>query len=262
MTNVRDWDSLTLAEQTLLRAGARNLLAAWTPEHYSTAQRWVGDADAPLRSLTTEESRERATELMPVALDLHERGELFVAKATGQPWAYTHELLPPTEQRAFLADPENWLVKPATEPAGRRIALAVQPALREHLTAVVDRLDPKDHPTLSADEHEHMICAFEYSGWLTGPYGIWQEMRQGLDEAARLAFVDEQVAPLLPLVRNGWIEVRHVAATDSADYTVIPLEQLRTALADPAIRYEGDDWGIGVTCGLTFAGVAVSRRPR
>ncbi|MEY9876706.1 hypothetical protein ABH931_006217 [Streptacidiphilus sp. MAP12-33] len=32
---MRDWDSLTLAEQTLLRGGARNALPAWSPEHYS-----------------------------------------------------------------------------------------------------------------------------------------------------------------------------------------------------------------------------------
>jgi hypothetical protein len=83
-----------------------------------------------------------------------------------------------------------------------------------------------------------------------------------LDDTARTAFIDEQIAPLHQMVRNGWIEVHHVTATDSTDYTVIPLQGLHEALADPAIRYQGDEWGIGLTCILTHAGVAVSRRPR
>lgn len=256
---MRDWDSLTLAEQTLLRGGARNGPPAWVPENYSTARRWAGYADAPLRSLTAEESEQLAAELRPVALDLHDRGELFVAEERGRRWPLDLHPLPPADQHAYLADPDNWRHGPAGE---RRIVLDVPPAVREHLTSFVDRLDAKDHPTLGEAENELIVCAYEYSGWLTGPFGIWDDLPPDLDHAARLAFVDEEMAPLLPMVRNGWIEVHHVAAAGSHEYTVLPLERLREALTDPAIRYEGDEWGVGVTCCLTYAGVAISRRPR
>ncbi|SEM31405.1 hypothetical protein [Streptacidiphilus jiangxiensis] len=256
---MRDWDSLTLAEQTLLRGGARNALPAWSPEHYSTARRWAGCADAPLRSITVEEAERLAAELRPVALDLHDRGELFVAEATGKPPFHLHDRLPPADQRAFLADPDNWRLAPTQK---RRTVLDVDPALSEHLTSFVDRLPAEGHPTFGPAEERLLVCAFEYSGWLTGAYGIWPDPPQDLDAAARLAFVDDQLAPLLPLVRNGWIEVRHVTATDSTEYTVIPADRLREAAADPSIRYEGDAWGIGLTCCLTLAGVAAWRSPR
>ncbi len=34
---------------------------------------------------------------------------------------------------------------------------------------------------------------------------------------------------------------------------------LRSALADPTVRYEGDDWGVGVGCTFTCAGLAIWR---
>ena len=151
---MRDWNSLTLAEQVLLRCGARNIMLDWSPEHYSKERRWAGFPDVPLRSVTAEEAHDLAHALQPVALDLHERGELFVAEASGHPSAYNHNRLPLPQQRAYLADPDNWRAPPTPHP---RLTLDVEAELREHLTTVVDRLDAEDHPTLSADQNE-ILC--------------------------------------------------------------------------------------------------------
>jgi hypothetical protein len=102
-----------------------------------------------------------------------------------------------------------------------------------------------------------LVCAAEFSGMLTGPFGIWADPPSGLDSTQLLEWADQQLAPLLPFVRNGWIEVRHLPEADSDTFTVIPLENLRTALTDPAVRYEGDDWGVGITCVFTYTGLAV-----
>ncbi|MEE4423502.1 hypothetical protein [Streptomyces bugieae] len=67
------------------------------------------------------------------------------------------------------------------------------------------------------------------------------------------------VLVLAPFVRDDWIEVQHYPDTDSDAFTVIPIGSLCSALADPSVRYEGDDWGVGVGCTFTFAGLTIRR---
>ncbi|MET9614660.1 ATP-binding protein [Kitasatospora indigofera] len=98
----------------------------------------------------------------------------------------------------------------------------------------------------------------EASGMLTGPFGIWADLPDDLAEADRPAWVDAQLAPLLPLVRDGWIEVRYRPDPDRDEFTVIPFEDLRRAFSDPALRRDdADDWGIGLTCVFTHAYLAL-----
>jgi hypothetical protein len=92
---------------------------------------------------------------------------------------------------------------------------------------------------------------------LTGMFGIWDDPPGELQEAERAAWVDRQLAPLTEFVRKGWIEVRCLPGDGS--YTVIPLEALGEALADPGLRLGGDDMFIGATCVFTLAGGAVWR---
>jgi hypothetical protein len=54
------------------------------------------------------------------------------------------------------------------------------------------------------------------------------------------------------------IEVRHYPSSGSDSYTVIAVDVLGRALADPAIR-EGEDWGVGVGCVFTLEGLATWR---
>ncbi|MFB7511111.1 hypothetical protein, partial [Streptomyces broussonetiae] len=104
-----------------------------------------------------------------------------------------------------------------------------------------------------------LVCAAEASGMLTGPFGIWEDPPSDLSGTERLDWVDRQLAPLVPFVRAGWIEVQHHPDTDSDAFTVIPLGGLCSALADPIVRYEGDDWGVGIGCTFTYAGLAIWR---
>uniref|UniRef100_A0AAU2UY07 Uncharacterized protein n=1 Tax=Streptomyces sp. NBC_00003 TaxID=2903608 RepID=A0AAU2UY07_9ACTN len=57
---------------------------------------------------------------------------------------------------------------------------------------------------------------------LTGAFGIWQDPPADPGSMECLDWVDRQLAPLLPFVRNGWIEVRHLPDASSDAFTVIP----------------------------------------
>jgi hypothetical protein len=54
------------------------------------------------------------------------------------------------------------------------------------------------------------------------------------------------------------IEVRHFPGGDSNAYSVITVEVLGQALADPANR-DGEAWGVGMGCVFTFRGLAIWR---
>ncbi|WP_157875789.1 hypothetical protein [Peterkaempfera griseoplana] len=229
-------------------------------QNYGVALRWAGAAQAPpLRSLTEDEQRGLVPQLAGVALDLAERGLLTAHEGE------SHSVVAPVlvtgpELHEVLTDPTNWLwtIRPH-----RRFSLVAPQHVREHwFDAAHPTADTSALPTwdeLSVEEREVLVCAAEASGMLTGPFGIWDDPPNGLDSVEHLAWVDRQLAPLLPFVRNGWIEVQHHPDERSDAFTVIPLDGLRTALTDATIRYEGDEWGIGVGCIFTYAGLAVWR---
>jgi len=160
----------------------------------------------------------------------------------------------------ILTDPTNWLW---TARPSRRFSLAAPQPVREHwFDCAHPTADTSALPTwdeLSVEERKVLVCAARVQGMLTGAFGIWEDPPDDLDTNQRLAWVDHQLTPLLPFVREGWIEVQHRPDAHSDAFTVIPLADLRTALADAATRYEGDEWGIGVDCIFTYAGLAVWR---
>ncbi|SOE25039.1 hypothetical protein SAMN05442782_1731 [Streptomyces sp. OK228] len=254
------WDSLTIAEQTLMRRAISGYSLAGVVQNYGVALRWAGAAQAPpLRSFTEDEQRALVPQLADVALDLTERGLLTVHEGESHR-AVAPVLVAGPELHEVLTDPTNWLW---TARPHRRFSLAAPQHVREHwFDGAHPTADTSALPTwdeLSVEEREVLVCAAEASGMLTGAFGIWEDPPDDLDSAERLAWVDRQLAPLLPFVRKGWIEVQHCPDERSDAFTVIPLDGLRTALTDAAIRYEGDEWGIGVGCIFTYAGLAVWR---
>ncbi|MFJ5048282.1 hypothetical protein [Streptomyces sp. NPDC088719] len=164
------------------------------------------------------------------------------------------------ELHEVLNDPTNWL---CTARPHRLFSLAAPQHVREHwFDGVHPTADTSALPTwdeLSVEEREVLVCAAEWSGTLTGAFGIWEDPPDDLDSAERLAWVNRQLAPLLLFVRKGWIEVQHYPDERSDAFIVIPLDGLSTALTDSAICYEGGEWGIGVGCIFTYAGLAVWR---
>ncbi|WP_405773865.1 hypothetical protein [Streptomyces sp. NBC_00859] len=257
---MRPWVSLTIAEQTLMRRAISGYSLAGMVQNYGVALRWAGAAQAPpLRSFTEDEQRALVPQLACVALDLAERGLLTVHEGECHRAVAPAQVAGP-ELHEVLTDPANWLW--AARPRRHFSLAAPQPVCEHwfddaHPTANTGALPTWDE--LSVEEREILVCAAEASGMLTGAFGIWEDPPADLDSAERLAWMDRQLAPLLPFVRRGWVEVQHCPDEDSDAFTVIPLDEIRAALADAAIRHEGQEWGIGVGCIFTYAGLAVWR---
>lgn len=260
---MRSWDDLTTAEQTLMRRAISGYELAGTVQNYGASLRWSGAAHVPLlRSFTEDEQRALVPQLAEVALDLAAHGLLSIHEGHGPSPTAADRLLTGPELREALAEPANWLW---TSSPTRRFELTTAQSVREHWFADAHpTADTSALPTwaeLTIAQREVLVCAAEASGMLTGAFGIWADPPAGLDTAERLAWIDRQLTPLIPFVRNGWIEVYHCPDPDSHVLAVIPLENLRTSMADPAIRHEGDtdDMFVGVSCSFTYTGLAVWR---
>ncbi|WP_329498889.1 hypothetical protein [Kitasatospora herbaricolor] len=260
---MRSWDTLTVAEQTLLRAAMSGGSLAGRIQAYGTALRWAGAAEAPPpRSWTEDEQRALVPAFAALTLDLAERGLVTVRRLRGSFPAEDDPTVVGAELRDLLGRPSTWLWNPRPPDRHRLTATeAVGEDWRRDRYAVPDaaaRPAPPAWEELDQDQRDVMICAREASGMLTGPFGIWADLPADLDESDRAGWVDAQFAPLLPLVRDGWIEVRYSPAPDRDEFTVIPFEGLRGAFADPALRRDdADDWGIGLTCVYTHAYLAL-----
>ncbi|WP_051940025.1 hypothetical protein [Phaeacidiphilus oryzae] len=254
----RDWGALSIAEQTLLRRAFSEAPLVSSIQHYGIALRWERVEGAPAaRSLTEEEQVRLLPRMAEAALGLCEGGFLRVEAPGGSPVG-TDAL------REVLADPVNWLWRPVPPP---RYGLVAGQVARERwyedALPIADTGGLPGWAELDVPQQEVLVCAAEASGMLTGPYGIWDELPQGLDDERRTSWVERQLAPLVPFVRAGLIEVQHYPDGASDEFSVIPLDDLHSALADPAVRYEGadagEDWGVGVGCVFTHAGLAVWR---
>lgn len=260
---MRSWDSLTIAEQTLMRRAISGNSLAGTVQGYGAALRWSGSRDAPpLRSYTQAEQRALVPQLAAAALNLNAHGLLSLHEAQ-EPTTAGKRLLAEPELHEVLTEPAHWLW--TSNPARRFNLTAPQPVRAHWFDSAYPTADTSGLPTwdeLSIAQRKILVCAAEASGMLTGAFGIWDDPPTDLDQAERLTWVDRQLAALIPFVRNGWIEVHHYPDPASDAITVIPLYDLRSALADPAIRHEGDDDGemfVGVGCTFTHAGHAVWR---
>ena len=258
---MNSWNSLTIAEQTFMRRALSEHGLAGSAQGYGTALRWAGNAEALQRSYTADEQRSLVPRLAAVALDLSDRGFLTIHQSRGILPRPTDEVMVGEELEQVLADPANWLWPPGKD---KEFRLGAPQHVHEQwfrdAFPIADDGDLPGWDELSDAQRRILVCAFESSGMLTGPFGIWDEPLSGLDPAQRLEWVDRQLDPLVPFVRDGWIEVQHYPDASSDAMTVIPLEGLSAALADPAVRSDdGDDYFVGVGCVFTFAGEAAWR---
>lgn len=256
-----DWGSLTFAEQTLMRHASYGGLLAGCVQIHGIDLRWAGAADAPpLRSYTDAEQRALVPMLAEAALGLVGSGCLSIRESRWMSPSADDAILTDQQVRNVLADADNWMWNPGHSSGLRlEVPTAVREQLAEHAWPTADASGLPAWDDLTAVEQDILICAQESSGMLTGDFGDWPDPPAHLDAEGRRAFVDEQLAPLVPFVRAGWIEVRHIPDADSDAFTVIPLDALHTAFADLDLRYQGEEWGIGFTCAFTHAGLAVRR---
>ena len=163
--------------------------------------------------------------------------------------------------RGVVMEPSHWL---ARQNAPVRHRLSAPEPVFEAFHDEAFPFDPGLPPAaeLNPAQHEILLCAKEFSGMLTGPFGIWDPPSAFLGPDARLAWADERLAELMPFVRRGLIEVRLFAGDGT--YTVISESGLRYAFAHDtgALWPDGDDYFTGATCVLTFAGLAFARAGR
>ncbi|MFD8756008.1 hypothetical protein ACFV0O_34285 [Kitasatospora sp. NPDC059577] len=247
------WDDLTVTEQVLMRRAVSGHRLAGAPQHVAAVLRWAGSPDvAALRGATVEEQRARVPELAAATVRLVGAGWLTVHR--GRPMVQSDDdpAVSGPELEQVVADPATWLHGPVGE-----TVLTVRASDGGLARWEVRAYPPggRDAPVrerFSGAEEAVLVCAMEASGWLTGPFGIFADLPPELTGDERRAFVEEETAPLARFVGDGSIEVHHVARPDSADFTVVPLDDLVEAFCDRELRCDdSDEWGIGFTCVLT-----------
>ncbi|WP_319459906.1 hypothetical protein [Micromonospora sp. RTP1Z1] len=258
---MHSWGSFTPAEQTLLRRAMSDSWLAGTVQVYGVDLRWAGaDGAPPARSYTEHEQRMLVPLLAAVTTDLVDRGLLTVRESAGLAPSVSDMTVEGSGLRAVLAKAENWLWPPHTPSQFR---LSVPRFFREQwfddAYPTADSSDLLRWDELDVGQREVLVCAAEASGMLTGPFGIWDGPPAELDATQRLDWVEGHLAALLPFVRDGLIEVRRYSEAASGEFTVIGVDGLRDTLTDPTLWCSDLDWGVGVGCVFTYAGLAVWR---
>ncbi|MFI1362466.1 hypothetical protein [Streptomyces griseochromogenes] len=151
-----------------------------------------------------------------MALELAGRG-LIEVRAAESAW-YPRPVAPVVsgpELLRVLTDPDRWI---RTTGSVRTLWLSAPEAVRARWQADAHPAPESggfpDHAARTPAEEELFVCTAEASGWLTGSFGILDGPKQEWSHAERVAWVEPQIAPLVPYVERGWIEVRYVSGAE------------------------------------------------
>lgn len=262
------WTELSGLEQALVRCGLRQRRTSGVIEAYGSALRWEGAPDAPLvGGYSSAEERALIPGFADAAAGLISQGILRVRRIAGD---YLDEEVDPVvdfgDLDGVLRDPGTWIretQKP--EPYWLDASPAAHELWYHPAYLAMARTDYPAWRDLGEPERRILVSAMEFSGSLTGYFGIWCQPDPELTPTQRLAAVDELLAPLLPFVRDGLLEVQYRADVASGSYTVIPLEELRSAFNGVEIWHDGDDAEFfeGAHAVFTLAGYATwhTKRP-
>ncbi|SCL20809.1 hypothetical protein GA0070624_2122 [Micromonospora rhizosphaerae] len=255
------WESFTLAEQTLLRRAMSDSWLAGTVQAHGVNLRWTGaDGAPPPRSYTEHEQRALVPLLSAVATDLADRGLLTIHESARAVSSDSEAGVGGSRLSAILATADNWIWS-RRRPS--EIQLSAPRTVHERwFDDAYPKADNSGLPRwdeLSLDQRRVLVCAAEASGMLTGPFGVLDGPPAELDATRRLDWIDRQLAPLAPFARDRLIEVRRYPDPTSDEFTLIEVDRLRDTLADPALWSDDLDWGVGVGCVFTYAGLAAWR---
>ena len=259
------WSGLSTVEQSLVRGGLLRQCAAGIIQSHGMALRWAGASNAPLAGgYARSDQRELVPQFAAAAAGLIARGVLGLRCGSGGPARDSDQAVTRADLGRVLRDPTTWIWD-AREPGGYR--LDVSESAHEHwYQAAFFSMARTDYPgwgDLSELQRAILVSAVEASGMLTGPFGIWSQPDPALTVTQRLAAVDDLLAPLLPLVRDGLLEVQYRADARSDAYAVVPLGELRSAFNGTEIwRDDADaDFFEGAHAVFTFAGYATWHKP-
>ncbi|GAB7187429.1 hypothetical protein ATKI12_7260 [Kitasatospora sp. Ki12] len=250
---MENWDELTVTEQVLVRRAVTDTSPRGSAQHITAVLRWAGSPEVPgHRNASPVEELERVPELAAAARRLIADGWLTVRRAMGT--SFVQEDSPAVtgpELEQMITDAATWLMPSGDEADLPVLSLRVTAEGRRRWEARAYAPDARatiHQLDLTEDEERIRVCAMEASGWLTGPFGILADLPSGLEGEELRAYVAADLTPLVRLVREGVIEVLHVAEPH-AEVTIIPLAELLDAFSDRELRCDDrDDWGVGFTC--------------
>jgi hypothetical protein len=230
------------------------------------ALRWDGAKNAPLDGgYILSDQRDLVPEFAAAAAGLVAGAILGLRCASGGPARDTDQVVTRADLECVLRAPATWIWD-VREP-GRYWLDASEPAHEQWYQPAFFSMARTDYPgwkELSEPEHAILVSAVEASGMLTGQFGIWSQPDPALTAVQRLAAIDGLLAPLLPCVRDGLLEVQYRADARGDAYRVVPLDELRPAFNGNEIwRDDADaDCFEGAHAVFTFAGYATWHRPR
>jgi hypothetical protein len=263
---LKSWSELSAVEQSLMRGGLRKRRTTGTIQAHGMVLRWTGAQAAPLiRGYTSAEQHELIPEFADAAANLVAQDLLEVRAMSGDHLREDADPAVPREDLdRVLYELATWIWN--AEQQSSHWLDASQAAHRDWYqpayfsTACSDRLAYRE---LNELQRAIIVSAMEASGMLTGPFGIWDQPEPELTPAARSAVVDEMLAPLLPFVRDGLLEVQFRSDARSDAYTVIPLDELRTAFTGAEIWRDREeaDFFEGAHAVFTLAGYATWHTP-
>jgi hypothetical protein len=266
MTALRPWSTLSAIEQSLVRGGLRTRRTAGTIQAHGMALRWSHAPHAPLtRGYTYADQHELVPEFANAASNLIAQSVLNVRYTTEAFPQDSDPTVAPGELERVLHDPATWIWN---EQEPHHYWLDVPRSAHEHwyhpAYVAMARSDYPAWRELGEPEQAILVSAMEASGMLTGPFGIWSQPQPALTPPQRLDAVDELLAPLLPFVRDGLLEVQFRADARSTEYTVIPLSELRSAFNGTEIWRDHDeaDFFENAHAVFTFVGYATWHRPQ
>ncbi|MER7755229.1 hypothetical protein [Kitasatospora sp. NPDC097643] len=253
---MKTWDELTVTEQVLVRRAVNGATPRGSAQHVTAVLRWAGSPEVPRRRTTSpEEQSARGPELAVATLGLVADRWLTLRRAFGT--AFVQEDSPEVtgmELELLVSDPGTWVWSCDDRSGAPELSLRAthEGRRRWEARAYAPDAPPTIHQLdLTEDEDRVRVCAMEASGWLTGPFGILADLPSELEGEELRAYVAAELAPVVRFVREGAIEVLHVAEP-TAEGTVVPLEDLLDAFGDRELRCDDrDEWGIGFTCVLT-----------
>ncbi|MBD0694106.1 hypothetical protein [Streptomyces sp. CBMA123] len=253
---MKTWDELTVTEQVLVRRAVAGTTPRGSAQHVTAVLRWAGSPEVPRRrNASPEEQSARVPELAAATLRLVAGGWLTLRRALST--AFVQEDGPEVtgaELAQLVVDTATW-VWPWDDRSGvpvLSLRATEEGRRRWEARAYAPDAPPTVHQLdLTEVEDRVRVCAMEASGWLTGPFGILADLPSELEGEELRAYVTADLAPLVRFVREGAIEVLHVAEP-AAEGTVVPLEELLDAFGDRELRCDDRaDWGVGFTCVLT-----------
>ena len=171
---VASWNSVSIAEQTMIRAALGKASLAGLIQTYGATMRWAGKSGVPPRSFTTDEQHRLVPHLADAAMSLAAGGLLSLVRSGNR--GDEGETVGPDGLRQVLEDPANWIWNPT---AAGRYRLHGSPLMRERWSAdvypMVDTTGLPSWEQLSTEQREVLVCAAEASGMLTGAFGIWPD---------------------------------------------------------------------------------------